>query len=100
MMFPTLVYKSPGPHRCATNGKKSYDYVGVEDQQAFDERIAQGWFATAQEAMFPKEVEAPPTREEIEKMAKDLDIKFDGRTSDKKLLKLIDDKLEEDRGMD
>ena len=100
MMFHTFVYKSPGPHKCATNGKKSYDFVGVEDQKAFDELIAKGWFATAEDAMFPKEVEAPPTREEIEKMAKDLDIKFDGRTSDKKLLKQIDDKLEEDRGLD
>lgn len=100
MIFPKLVYKSPGPHRCAKNGTKGYAYVGVEDQKAFDERIAQGWFATAKEAMSPKEVEAPPTRQEIEKMARDLDIKFDGRTSDKKLLKLIDDKLEENRGVD
>jgi hypothetical protein len=33
-------------------------------------------------------------------MARELGIKFDGRTSDKKLLTLIDDKLKEDNGMD
>ena len=106
MIFPKLVYKSPGPHRCATNGKKNYDYVGVEDQKAFDERIAQGWFATSQEAMFPKEATkeaAPlkePTRAEMEEMAKSLGLKVDGRSSDKTILKMIDEKLEADRGLD
>jgi hypothetical protein len=36
---------------------------------------------------------APPTREELEAKATELKIKFDGRTSDKKLGQLIESKL-------
>jgi hypothetical protein len=36
---------------------------------------------------------APPTRKELEGMASELGIKFDGRTSDRKLAKAIDDAL-------
>lgn len=39
------------------------------------------------------EDDAPPTRAELEAKAKELGIKFDGRTSDKKLGQLIQDKL-------
>ncbi len=102
MNFPRFVYKSPGPHKCAYNGKFSYDFVSVANEKEFNEHISNGWFASAEEANAPKETKdnAPPTRAEIEEMARDLGIKFDGRTSDKKLLSLIDDKLEEDRGLD
>jgi hypothetical protein len=37
--------------------------------------------------------DAPPTRDELEAKAKELGIKFDGRTKDKKLGQLIQDKL-------
>lgn len=36
---------------------------------------------------------APPTREELEAKAKELGIRFDGRTGDKKLGQLIQDRL-------
>lgn len=39
------------------------------------------------------EDESEPTREELEQKARELDIKFDGRTSDRKLGLLIDEKL-------
>jgi hypothetical protein len=39
--------------------------------------------------------DAPPTREELEAKATELGIKFDGRTKDKKLGQLIQDKLGE-----
>ena len=39
------------------------------------------------------EDDAPPTRTELEAKAKELGIKFDGRTGDKKLGQLIQDKL-------
>lgn len=39
------------------------------------------------------EDDAPPTRAELEAKAKELGIKFDGRTGDKKLGQLIQDKL-------
>ena len=39
--------------------------------------------------------DAPPTREELEAKATELGIKFDGRTKDKKLGQLIQDRLGE-----
>jgi hypothetical protein len=39
--------------------------------------------------------DAPPTREELQAKASDLGIKFDGRTSEKKLKKLIAESLGE-----
>lgn len=102
MNFPTFVYKSPGPHNAAKGGK-TYGYIVVEDEKEFKQRLAEGWFATSDEAMNPKpaapvfepeEDNAPPTRSELESMARELGVKFDRRTSDKKLLQLIEQKLE------
>jgi len=39
--------------------------------------------------------DAPPTRAELESKATELGIKFDGRTRDKRLANLIDEKLKE-----
>ena len=44
------------------------------------------------------EDDAPPTRAELEAKATELGIKFDGRTKDKKLGQLIQDKLSEPTG--
>jgi hypothetical protein len=102
MNFPTFVYKSPGPHNAAKGGK-TYGYIVVEDEQEFKQKLAEGWFATSDEAMNPKAADpvpepvenvAPPNRAELESMARELGVKFDRRTSDKKLLQLIDQKLE------
>ena len=41
----------------------------------------------------PPDDDAPPTREELEAKAKELGIRFDGRTGDKKLGQLIQDRL-------
>jgi hypothetical protein len=41
----------------------------------------------------PKADDAPPTRDELERKAKELGISFDGRTGDKKLSALIAEKL-------
>lgn len=62
--------------------------------------IADGWVKTLAETVKPVQEEpvepednSPPSREELELKATDLGIKFDGRTSDKKLLALIEDAL-------
>ena len=61
--------------------------------------LAAGWFLTTPEAKAaheapaePKE-DSKPTREELEQKATELGLKFDGRTSDRKLSDLIDAKL-------
>lgn len=102
--FPTFVYKAgggPGKYK-----RKRYQYRAVEDEAERQLMLSQGWLATKEEACgfgAPKvevkeaevvEDETPPTREELEQMAKELEIKFDGRTSDKKLIALIGEKVE------
>ena len=46
----------------------------------------------------PIDEDAPPTREELEAKATELGIRFDGRTKDKKLGQLIQDRLSENTG--
>lgn len=93
MQFPRLVYKSASDHQL------------VDSVAEFDIAIAGGFFATVPEALAGKAVEKPvevekadesePTRDEMEAKATELGLKFDGRTSDAKLLKLIDSALKE-----
>jgi hypothetical protein len=111
MEFPTFVYKPKGPGKF--KGKR-YSYRAVEDEAERQLMLREGWMATREEAcgFAPPapvvesvvaelvEEDAPPTRDELEQMAKELGVKFDGRTSDKKLLALIGEKVEGDDGVD
>ena len=111
MQFPTFVYKPGGPGNF--NGKR-YSYRAVQDEAERQLMLKEGWMATREEACGfatpavaePEKLEkmvdedAPPTRAELEQMAKELDIKFDGRTSDKKLIAAIAEKVEGDDGLD
>ena len=101
--FSVLVYKDKGPHQRAGG---TYDHMLVETAAAMDEALASGWFKTMPEAIsagLPAPVpvvavqpisEMPPTRAELETKATELGLKFDGRTSDKKLADLIKATLE------
>ncbi|CAB4139672.1 hypothetical protein UFOVP352_4 [uncultured Caudovirales phage] len=87
--FPTILYKDEGPHQRKGG---TFNYIGVTNQKDCDELLRDGWFATLEEAISVKK-DKPKTllsREELEKKAVDLNIKFDGRTSDEKLKRLID----------
>lgn len=97
MTYPTLMYRCPGPH-FAHDGQ-TYDYVQVADEPALIERLKGGWSVTLLEAVAvvtckdeeadePDE-EAEFTRDELENMASELGVKFDGRTSDAGLLKKV-----------
>lgn len=85
MKFPRLVYKSASEH------------LGVKSAEEFDAALKAGWFASVPDALAPKVVETEdskaPTREELETKATELGIKFDGRTTDAKLGKLIEEAL-------
>jgi len=96
MEFPRLVYKSVSSYKL------------VNDVTEFNAAINEGWFDSvpaALEGKRPQEVKkdaaevpsdnAPVTRAELEAKATELGIKFDGRTSDAKLAKLIGDNLGE-----
>lgn len=84
MIFPRLVYKSAS------------DHMLVQDQDEFDLQRKKGWFATVPEAITGAHDvadEGQPTREELEQKASELALKFDGRTSDAKLGKMIEEAL-------
>ena len=97
--FPTILYKGEGPHQRLGG---TYAYVGVQDQSAYDEKIKEGWYPTldaaiaafdgAEESQEPEDL-SPPTRAELEAKARELGIKFDGRTGDKRLSLLIEQAL-------
>jgi len=104
MEFPTIVYKCPGNH-WGPNGT-TYDSVGVKDDEQMKARIADGWhqsLAKAVDAFLNPAVsvdivtetndDSPVTREELEHKARELGIKFDGRTTDKKLFDKIEEAL-------
>lgn len=90
MQFPCLVYKS---HQV---------FKLVDSDESLASALAAGWFMTPGDALNPPVVEvapvveavaddAPPTRAELEEVAAAKGIKFDGRTSDAKLEKLINE---------
>ena len=94
--MPTMLYKCPGPHDI--HGGR-FDYVIVDESEIATAQ-ADGWHLTTTEAKAASEKpadvpadDAPPTREELEQKARELGIKFDGRTGDKKLAALIAEKV-------
>jgi hypothetical protein len=108
MEFPRFVYLSPGNFR---RGKSSYRYVSVNSLEEHDAYLAQGWSTSADLAIdranaptpapapapvptpapapAVPEDNAPPTRTELETKAREIGLRFDGRTSDRTLLRRI-----------
>ena len=106
--FPTILYKTPGPHKKPRGG--TYKTTGAADKAEFDELLKKGWFPSYEEAAAGKiagkiieaaeafedavdEVSAP-TRDDLEDKAKELGVSFNARTSDKKLAERIAEALE------
>lgn len=89
-----MLYKHPGPHFIDDD---YYDYVIVDEaiEGECERHVEQGWFISHIEAKrvfnAPKVDDSPPTRDELEVKGKELGLKFDGRTSDKTLLKMINE---------
>ena len=82
--FPTMVYRTPGPH-AAPRG--TYAYKGVADQAEYDAALASGWFASVADAMGgkPVNITKPLGRDELEAKAKALGVSFNWKTSDEVL---------------
>lgn len=99
MEFPALVYRCPGPHFGPSG--TTYESRGVEDELQLLEAISQGWRESLVLAVsdYQNEEEEqsedylPPTRDELEQKANELGIKFDGRTTDRKLIEKIEEVL-------
>ena len=101
--FPRMLYKAGGPEHIH-GGQFSTLIVNDEAEQA--DALEQGWQKTTPDAKAYAEAKLapktgakepadnePPTRAELEQTAKDLGVKFDGRTPDKKLAEMIEAKL-------
>jgi hypothetical protein len=107
LAFPTIVYRTPGAHHCPGG---TYDFLGVEDEVAFDEAVKDGWYPTMPEALAkelaPQSLQSvidqlevlgddePPTRAELERQATELGIKFKKTTTDEELNLKINEALE------
>lgn len=107
---PKMLYRFPatGENSMSLEGS-SYDTRVVADETAEAAALDEGWCATwpaakeahaaaqqaaASAAQTQSDAVTPPTRAELEQKATELGIKFDGRTSDKKLGDLIAATLE------
>jgi hypothetical protein len=100
MEFPRIVFKCPGdlPRQGGT-----FKVLQVADDVSHADAVADGWFSSLPEAIEshgnPKPVAVvavaadvvvdQESRESLESRAKEIGIKFDGRTSDAKLSRLI-----------
>ncbi len=76
--------------------KPSNPIDGINHRLLREQAEAAAKAAEAQEIV--PEDDASPTREELEAKATELGIRFDGRTKDKKLGQLIQDRLSENTG--
>ena len=76
--------------------KPSKPIDGINHRLLREQAEASTQAAEAQEIV--PEDDAGPTREELEAKATELGIRFDGRTKDKKLGQLIQDRLSENTG--
>ena len=94
MEFPRSLFKSPGDQWV---GGGSFAIEHVEDLAQYHAAKKAGWFDSVPEALdawklgktAEPEDNSPPTRAEMEQRAKELGIKFDGRTTDAALLRKI-----------
>lgn len=68
----------------------SLDYV-IVDESEIDSRLAEGWHIHPLDIGAEPVNDGAPTRAELEQKARELGLKFDGRTTDAKLAKLIED---------
>lgn len=92
-MFPRHVFKDGGKIQRAGG---SYSSKIVNDEEELNEALNNGWFYSLPEAIegvHSEDSDAPITREEMEIKAKELGIKFDGRTNDVKLMAKIEEAI-------
>lgn len=82
MNNPTMLYRYPGRMVELECGK--FDFV-IVDEAEIEAHIKCGWSLTFADLPHKINENAPPTRAELEEKAKQLGLRFDGRTSDAKL---------------
>lgn len=104
--FPTILYRCPGPN---PGNRYTYGTRPANNLQEFDAAVSDGWHPTLPGAVTawqspPAQVPPPipdpepvddsaPTRAEIEAKARELGIRFDGRSANATLLRKIEEAL-------
>ena len=104
MEFPVFVYRCPGANFGPSG--TTYGSAVAEDAKQLEHLLADGWSESLVKAVDAflnpsKSVDdstesvddSPVTREELELKARELGIKFDGRTTDALLLKRIEEAI-------
>lgn len=100
MKNATMLYKCPGPHEIH-GGHFDYTIVDADEEGVIEAAKAKGWFETTAEASKAAKAKCevklntPPTRAELEIKATELGIKFNDKTTDKRLADLIAATVEE-----
>lgn len=89
----TILYKSPGKNH-GPDGK-TFDWVGVSCKDDLAAKLKDGWCETLAEACGIIDKEEPPTREELEEKAKELNLSYSPNIGDKKLLERITEALKD-----
>ena len=100
-LLPTILYRVPGAHFGPLG--VTYDYRGIDTQEALEAALADGWHDSLTAAMAPPVAapeaalvpadEAPVMRAELDQKAEEIGIKVDGRWSDKRLMAEIEAKM-------
>jgi hypothetical protein len=100
-VLPTILYRVPGAHFGPPGF--TYDYRGIDTQEALEAALADGWHESMAAAMAPPVAapeaapvhadDAPAMRAELEQKAEELGIKVNGRWSDKRLMAEIEAKM-------
>lgn len=99
--FPRMIYRAGGTEEIHGG---HFSTLIVDDQDALDAALADGWHLTTDEARAPaapalgalalnSDDDAPPTRAELEQKAHELGIEFSPRLGDAKLAERIAEKL-------
>lgn len=99
MEYPRYVYRKALAKR---EDKSAFDTLLVSSDDDRAQALSDGWSDDVLQALAPKPEpivvvndDAAPTREELEAKAVELGLKFDGRTSDRKLGAMIAEALGE-----
>lgn len=93
MEFPRFICRMPGTWKLESG---SFEVGTARTAEEYAAKLSEGWFGDQYEAKAAfeaaesdKNKPKPPSRAELEAKATELGLKFDGRTSDRKLAEMV-----------
>ena len=93
MHYPVFVYRCPGAHFGPIG--TTYESTVANDEKEFSNLLANGWSESLIKAVdtFLSPAKLVEDLEELELKAREIGVKFDGRTTDALLLKRIENAI-------